>query len=91
MQQSDSISTSDEQVLSTFATVAGRVLGISYPVLAISTGARAFYQLFLKEGVTDYLPPLLTAIAATVYLVATIGFTTRKKWAWRLSVSCRCS
>lgn len=72
--------------LSTFASVAGGVLGVSYPVLAISTGARALYQLLLKEGVTNYLGPALTAVAAVLYLVAAIGFAKRRRWAWRLSV-----
>ncbi len=65
----------------------GYVLGISYPVLALSTGVRSLYQLFFKEGVTDYLPPLLSGLAALCYLVATVGFFNRKRWAWQLSVS----
>jgi hypothetical protein len=65
---------------------AGFVLGISYPVLAISTFFRAAYQLFLKEGVTNYVGPALTAVACTCYLTATIGFFVRQRWAWRLSV-----
>jgi hypothetical protein len=64
----------------------GYVLGVSYPVLALSTGVRSIYQLFFKEGVTDYLPPLLSGVAALCYLVATIGFFNRRRWAWRLSV-----
>lgn len=72
--------------LSTFANVAGGILGVSYPVLAISTGARALYQLLLKEGVVNYTGPSLTALAALLYLIATIGFAKRKPWAWRLSV-----
>jgi len=77
----------EETELSTFASVAGSILGISYPVLALSTGARAAYQLFFKEGVTDYLPPILTGVAALLYLVATVGFTRRRRWAWRVSVA----
>jgi len=72
--------------MSDFAYAAGIVLGLSYPILALSTGARAGYQLLFKAGVTDYLPPALSAIAATSYLFATIGFAVRRKWAWRLSV-----
>lgn len=72
--------------LSGFASIAGGILAISYPVLAISTGARAGYQLLLKEGVTNYLGPGLTAVAAVLYLVATVGFARRQKWAWKLSV-----
>lgn len=72
--------------LAGFIAAAGMILAISYPVLAFSTGFRAFYQLFFKEGVTEYLPPLLSGIAALCYLTATIGFAVRKQWAWRLSV-----
>lgn len=72
--------------LSTFASTTGKILGISYPVLALSTGARALYQLFLKEGVTNYLAPSLTAVAAAVYLIAAVGFTVQKKWAWWVSL-----
>ena len=70
--QNDSVVGSDAgQRMGSFAEAAGKILAISYPVLAISTGARAVYQLFLKEGVTDRLPPALTAVAALLYLVAT--------------------
>ncbi len=72
--------------MSDFTYTVGIVLGLSYPVLALSTGARAIYQLLFKAGVTYYLPPALSAVAATCYLFATIGFTYRRKWAWRLSV-----
>lgn len=65
----------------------GYILGISYPLLALSTGARGLYQLFLKEGVTNKLAPLLTTVSAALYLVAAIGFFVRKSWAWRLSVT----
>lgn len=76
----------EDQSLSGFASIAGGVLAISYPVLAISTGARAGYQLLLKEGVTSYVGPALTAVAALLYLVATVGFARRQKWAWKVSV-----
>lgn len=75
--------------LSGFIRAAGTILAISYPVLAISTGFRAVYQLvLLSTGARTgpYLPSLLSAIAALSYLTATIGFAYRKKWAWRLSV-----
>ena len=64
----------------------GYVLGVSYPVLALSTGVRAIFQLFFKQGVTDYLPPTLSAVAATCYLIATIGFLYRRRWTWYLSI-----
>ena len=72
--------------LSGFISAAGVILAVSYPVLALSTGARAIYQLFFKEGVTDLLPIYLSAIAAACYLLATVGFAVRRAWAWKLSV-----
>lgn len=66
---------------------AGYVLAVSYPVLAISTGARAIYQLFFKSGVDNYLPVYLSALAATLYLLATLGFAYRRRWTWWLSVA----
>lgn len=76
----------EEPKLSGFIRAAGVILAISYPVLAISTGFRALYQLFFKEGVTNYLAPALTAVAALLYLIATVGFAVQEKWAWRISV-----
>ena len=69
------------------ASPAGYNLAVSYPVLALSTGVRALYQLFLKAGVTDYMPPLMSGVAALCYLLATIGFAYRRQWAWWLSVA----
>lgn len=76
-----------ENALSGFIRAAGVILAVSYPVLALSAGARALYQLFLKEGITNYLPVILSGVAAVCYLLATVGFVVRKRWAWRLSVS----
>jgi hypothetical protein len=76
-----------QNALSGFIRAAGVILAISYPVLALSAGARALYQLLLKEGVTYYLPAVLSGVAAVCYLLAAIGFVVRKRWAWRLSVS----
>jgi hypothetical protein len=64
----------------------GQILAVSYPLLALSAGVRAVYQLFFKPGVTDYFAPALSAIAALCYLLATVAFVVRKPWAWRLSV-----
>lgn len=64
----------------------GYILAVSYPVLALSTGARALYQLFFKPGVTDYFPPMLSGVAALCYLVATLGFAYRRRWTWWLSL-----
>lgn len=66
---------------------AGFVIGISYPVLGISTFFRALYQLFLKEETINYVGPALTAVASTCYLIATIGFFVRKRWAWKVSMA----
>lgn len=76
-----------EKGLSGFIAAAGVILAISYPVLALSTGVRAIYQLFFKEGVTNYLAPILSLVAALLYLIATVGFAVREKWAWRVSVT----
>jgi len=85
-QRANQVKLKSEGVLSDIAYTSGVILTISYPVLAISTGVRAIYQLFFKPGVTDYLAPALSAVAAICYLFAAIGFTYRRKWAWRLSV-----
>ncbi len=67
-------------------TVFGYILTVSYPLLALSTGVRALFQLFLKEGVSNHLAPALSLVAALCYLTATIGFAYRARWSWRLSV-----
>jgi hypothetical protein len=64
----------------------GFILAMSYPVLAVSTGARALYQLLLRHDLASYLPPLMSLVAALCYLVAAIGFVHRRRWTWRLSV-----
>ena len=84
----------DPGILSGIASASGYVLALSYPVLALSTGVRAIYQLFFKEGGLIHsadtgliVGPSLSAIAATLYLLATIGFAYRRRWSWWLSVS----
>ncbi len=72
-----------------FISASGVILAISYPVLAVSTGFRAIYQLFLKEGVENYIGPITTLMAATFYLLATVGIVMQTRWgkkAWWLSV-----
>lgn len=54
-----------------FIAAAGTILAISYPVLAISTGFRALFQLFEGEASNA---PVLTLIGALLYTVAAIGF-----------------
>jgi hypothetical protein len=66
---------------------AGYILAISYPVLALSTGARALYQLFVRDDIVFYLPVVLSGVAALCYLAATIGFVYRRRWTWWLSAS----
>jgi hypothetical protein len=74
-----------ESALSGFIGAAGTILTISYPILALSTGARASVRLL--RGETTYLPDGLSALAATFYLIATIGLAYRRPWGWYLSVS----
>ncbi len=76
-----------DNALSGFIRAAGVILAISYPVLALSAGVRSIYQLFFKEDVVSYLPAILSGVAALCYLLATVGFVVRKRWAWRLSVT----
>lgn len=64
----------------------GYILAFSYPLLAISTGFRAGYRLFLRDDIVNYWPPIMSAIAAVCYLLATIGFAYRRKWSWWLSI-----
>ena len=68
----------------------GYILGVSYPVLALSTGVRALFQLFFKAGVTDYVGPSLSAVAALCYLTATLGVVHRRRWTWYTSVVSLC-
>ena len=68
---------------SNFIQAAGVILGISYPVLALSTGFRAVFQIMEGEVINA---PWLTMLGAAFYLTATIGFFKRARWAWRLSV-----
>ena len=72
--------------MSDLVSAFGYILAVSYPVLALSTGTRAVYQLFFKEGMTDPLPAVMSGIAALCYLVAAFGFAYRRRWTWWLSV-----
>ncbi|MCA9961538.1 MAG: hypothetical protein R3E31_22305 [Chloroflexota bacterium] len=54
-----------------FIFAAGSILAISYPVLALSTGVRAIYQ--IVEGETSN-SPWLTLLASLFYTIATVGF-----------------
>lgn len=64
----------------------GYILAVSYPVLALSTGVRALYQLFFRPDITYHAPVVMSGVAALCYLIATIGFAYRRHWTWWLSV-----
>jgi len=64
----------------------GYILAFSYPLLALSTGVRAIYRIFFRDDVLNYWSPVMSAIAATCYLLATIGFAYRRRWSWWLSI-----
>lgn len=70
-----------------FIAAAGTILAISYPVLAVSTGFRAGYQLLVERPIENVTASSLSLVAACCYLVATIGFAKRRRWAWQLSVA----
>lgn len=83
----------NESLRSSIASASGYVLALSYPVLALSTGVRAGYQLFFKDGglihagqLQPMVGPGLSALAACLYLLATAGFALRRRWAWFISV-----
>lgn len=81
---SDQDVTETTSTFSNFIQAAGVILGISYPVLALSTGFRAVFQLVEGEAVNS---PWLTLLGAFFYMTATIGFFKRARWAWMLSVA----
>ncbi len=57
--------------LSNFIVAAGVILAVSYPILAISTGFRAVFQVLEGDPTNS---PWLTVVAALCYTVATVGF-----------------
>ena len=76
-----------EPGLSRIASWSGYVLAVSYPILALSTGARAGYQLFLKEDVSTYVGPWTSAIAASAprtYAGSTCVSTAIEMSRWRV-------
>jgi hypothetical protein len=68
------------------AAWSGAILAISYPLLALSAGARAGYQVLVRDGGQVHFGPATTGVAALFYLMAAIGFAVRRRWAWALSV-----
>lgn len=75
----------DSNLSADLITTIGHILAISYPLLALSTGTRATVRLFIRDGI-DLLPPLMSAAAALLYLIATVGFVHRRRWSWWLSL-----
>jgi hypothetical protein len=64
----------------------GYILGISYPLLALSTGARGLYQLFFRDDLTKP-GPALSVLTSVLYVVAAIGLFKRTRRWWTISVS----
>ncbi len=60
-----------ENALAGFIQAAGVILAISYPVLALSTGVRAVYQIVEGDPTNS---PWLTLLGAGCYTLATVGF-----------------
>jgi hypothetical protein len=80
-------SDSAESTWASLISVAGYILAVAYPVLALSTGARAGYQILFKEGgVVFHLPSVLSLVATLVYLAVSFGFAYRRPWTWWLSL-----
>ncbi len=73
--------------LGRLASAAGYVLAISYPLLALSIGVRALYQLLGRPDIVDKTGPMLSLVAATLYAIAAVGFARRTRRAWYVSVS----
>ncbi|MGI5128499.1 hypothetical protein ACQEVB_16930 [Pseudonocardia sp. CA-107938] len=62
------------------ATGAGRVLIAVYGLFAVAATARAGYQIATKFAVAP-LAYTLSAVAAVVYVLATVGLAARGSWA----------
>ena len=64
----------------------GYILGISYPLLALSTGTRGLYQIWFRPDITNKLGPILSSVAGVLYVIAALGFFKRTPRWWRVSV-----
>jgi hypothetical protein len=66
----------------------GFILTIAYPTLAISVGFRAVWRIVeaLLDGSFPPTNALLSGLTATLYVVATVGFARKARWAWRISL-----
>lgn len=62
----------------------GRIIIAVYGIFAISSTARAGYQILLKFDEAP-LAYALSAVAAIVYIIATIALASKKPGSWRLS------
>lgn len=67
-------------------SIIGYILGISYPLLALSTGARGLYQYCCRADLTNKMGPLLSVFTAVLYVLAAVGFFKRTPRWWRISV-----
>lgn len=64
----------------------GRLLVFAYGVFAVSATARAGFQIVMKFDEAP-LPYTLSAVAAVIYIVATIAFIRGDRTSWRVAVS----
>lgn len=64
----------------------GYILGVSYPLLALSTGVRAIYQAFVRSDLAP-LSIALSGLASLIYLAAAVAFFNKRRWAWRVGVA----
>jgi hypothetical protein len=76
-----------ETALGKFASAAGYVLAITYPLFALSIGVRAVYQLCCRPDILAKVGPWLSLVAAVVYAVAALGFARRNRRAWWVSLA----
>lgn len=64
----------------------GRIIIAVYGIFAISSTARAGYQILTKFDAAP-LAYALSAVAAVVYIIATIALASHRSGSWRLSLT----
>jgi hypothetical protein len=64
----------------------GRILVAVYAVFALAATARSTVQLLTKFGNAP-LAYLLSGFAGAVYIAATYGLASRRRWSWQLAVT----
>ncbi|GAA1358867.1 membrane protein [Arthrobacter rhombi] len=64
----------------------GRIIIAVYGIFAISSTARAGYQILTKFDEAP-LAYVLSAVAAVVYIIATIALASHRSGSWRLSLT----